>query len=59
MKAVKVPAGVTPEVNLRNLLHTDEEAHKRGIHYVFETQGRHHQSINRDTSGPTKRNYVL
>ena len=36
-------AGVTPEVNLRNLLCAVKEARKLGIHPGFETQGRHHQ----------------
>ena len=36
-------AGVTPEVNLRNPLCAGKEAHKRGIHPDFETQGRRHQ----------------
>ena len=36
-------AGVAPEVNLRNSLHTGDKARKRGIHPGFETQGRRHQ----------------
>ena len=36
-------AGVTPEVNLRNLLCAGEEAHKQGNPPWFETQGRRHQ----------------
>ena len=36
-------AGVTPEVNLRNLLCSGEKADKQGIHPGFETQGRRHQ----------------
>ena len=43
MLAVKRSAGVTPEVNLRNTLHTDEKAHKWGIHSDFETHGRRQQ----------------
>ena len=43
MPAVKRSAGVTPEVNLRNSLHTGDKAHKQWIHPGFETQGRHHQ----------------
>ena len=43
MLAAKRSAGVTPEVNLRNPLCIGEEAHKRGIHPGFETQGRRHQ----------------
>ena len=53
-------AGVAPEVNLRNSLHTGDKAHKWGIHPGFETQGRHCQKPqNRGISGPTKRTYVL
>ena len=36
-------AGVAPEVNLRNSLHTGDKAHKWGIQPGFETQGRHYQ----------------
>ena len=36
-------AGVAPEVNLRNSLHTGDDARKQGIHPDFETQGRHRQ----------------
>ena len=36
----KRSAGVAPEVNLRNPLHTGEEAHNRWVHPGFETQGR-------------------
>ena len=49
-------AGVAPEVNLRNSLHTGDKACKRGIHPDFETQGRHCQkSKTRGISGYTKR----
>ena len=41
--AIKGPTGVTLEVNLRNSLHTGEEACKGGIHPGFEFQGRHYQ----------------
>ena len=41
--AAKRSGGVTPEVNLRNSLHTGDKACKWGIHPGFETQGRHHQ----------------
>ena len=34
---------VTPEVNLRNSLHTGDKACKQGIHPGFETQGRRYQ----------------
>ena len=43
MLAIKKSAGVTPEVNLKNLLHAGEEARKQGIHPGFENQGRCHQ----------------
>ena len=43
MLAIQWSAGVTPEVNLRNLLHTGDETCKRGIHSGFETTGRYHQ----------------
>ena len=35
--------GCTPEVNLRNPLHTGKNACKRGIHSGFETQGSRYQ----------------
>ena len=41
--AIRSSAGVAPEGNLRNPLHTGDEAHKQGIHPGFETQGRCHQ----------------
>ena len=41
--AIKGPTGVTLEVNLRNPLHTGEEACKGGIHPGLEFQGRHYQ----------------
>ena len=43
MLGAKRSAGVAPEVNLRNPLHRGNEAHKRGNHPRFETQGRYHQ----------------
>ena len=43
MLAIKRLAGVAPEVNLKNPLHTGKEARKQGIHPGFETQGRCHQ----------------
>ena len=46
----KRSAGVAPEVNLRNPLHTGEEAHNRWVHPGFETQGRHHHQ-NSKTGG--------
>ena len=39
----KRSAGVTPEVNLKNLLHAGKEAYEQGIHPGFETQGTCHQ----------------
>ena len=43
MLATKRSAGVAPEVNLRNSLHTGDKARKRGIHCGFETQERRYQ----------------
>ena len=43
MLAIKRPTCVTLEMNLRNPLHTGEEAYKGGIHPGFEFQGRHYQ----------------
>ena len=45
MLAVKRSAGVTSEVNLRNPLHTSDEANKWMIHAGFEIQYRHHQEF--------------
>ena len=45
MQAIKRSVGVTPKVNLRNLLHPGKETWNRGIQSGFETQGRcHHKS---------------
>ena len=44
MLAAKRLAGLVPEVNLRNSLHTGNRHAREGIHPGFETQGRHHQS---------------
>ena len=53
-------AGVIPEVNLRNSLHTGDKAHNRGIHPGFETQGRHRQKSKTGVSvAPRKGLYVL
>ena len=35
MLVTKWPAGVAPEVNLRNPLYTSDKAHKRGVHPDF------------------------
>ena len=43
MLLAKRPAGVTPEVNLRNPLHAQDEGCKQGIPRGFETHGRYHQ----------------
>ena len=43
MLAIKSSAGVAPEVNLRDLLHVSDEAHKQGMDPNFETQDRCHQ----------------
>ena len=40
MLAAKRSAGVTPEVNLRILLHAGDKACKLGTYAGFETQGR-------------------
>ena len=42
-KWIKRSARVALKVNLRNLLHTGDQARKQEIHPGFETQGRHHQ----------------
>ena len=53
-------AGVTPEVNLRNLLWTGEEVHKRGNPPWLWNPGQTSPEVqNRGISGPTKRTYVL
>ena len=59
--SVKRSAGVAPEVNLRDLLHTGDQACKRGDPPLrFESQGSHHQkSKNGSISGPTKRTDVF
>ena len=45
MLAAKREAGVAALMNLKNLLHTGDEAHKWGIHPGFKTQSkRHHKS---------------
>ena len=49
-------AGVTPEVNLRIPLHTDEKACKQWIQPGFETQVRHHQESKRGVSVAPKKN---
>ena len=41
--AIKRSAGIAPEVNLRNPLHTGDEAYKRGIQPGFKTKTTHHQ----------------
>ena len=43
MLAIKMSAGVAPEVNVRNPLHTDENTLKQGIYPGFETQDRCNQ----------------
>ena len=58
--AVKSSAGLAPEVNLRNSLHTGDKTCEPGIHPGFETQGRHHQKSKSGVSvAPQKRNNVL
>ena len=50
-------AGVAPEMNLRNPLHTGNEAQE--IHPGFENQGRHHQKSKTVVSVAHKRIEVL
>ena len=38
LRTLKLSAGVAPEVNLGNPLHTGVDARKQGIHSGFETQ---------------------
>ena len=55
---IKMSAGVTPEVDLRNPMHTDKEACKQGIHSGFETLNRRHQkSITGVPMAPQKERY--
>ena len=56
----KRPAGITPEVNLRNPFHAGNRSCKWGIHPGFETQGQTSPKVqNRGISVPTKRTNVL
>ena len=48
----KRSAGITPEVNLKILLHAS-----KGIHPKFETYGRSPEVQNRGISGPTKKGW--
>ena len=62
MLAVKRLTSVTSEVNLRNPLHSSEEAYTWGFYSGFEIQSRRHQKSKtglRGISGPTKRTDVL
>ena len=52
MLAANRPADVAPEVNLRNPLHSGDEAHEQRIYTGFETQ-------NRGMNGLTKRANVF
>ena len=55
MLTVRRSAGVAPEVNLRNPLHTGDEAHHPGIHLDSEAQYRQSPKVqNRVISGPQK-----
>ena len=49
MLTIKRSESVTPEVNLRNLLHKGDETQKQGINPGIEIQDR-----NRGTNGPTR-----
>ena len=60
MLAAKRSAGVAPEVNLGNSVHTGDKAGKQGIHPGFETQGRGHQKSKSGVSvAPQKGTHVL
>ena len=51
---------MSPEVNLRNLLCTDEEVCMQGTHSGFDTQGRYHQESKTGVLvAPQKRTHVL
>ena len=54
--AIKSWVGVTPDVNLGNLL---QESYKQGIHPGFETQDIHHQSKTEVSVAPQKGTDVL
>ena len=55
MMAAKKSAGVTPDMNLRNTLHTGNKACKQGIHPGFETHdGRHQKSKTGVSVAPQK-----
>ena len=59
MLAAKRLAGVAPQANLRNILHTGKKAHKPGIHPGFETQGRHLQKSKQGYQWPHKKDSCL
>ena len=50
MLDVKRSAGVTPDVNLKNLLYKATKHASKGTHPGFETQTRHHQKSKRGVS---------
>ena len=56
MLAIKKSRGVTPEVNVRNLLCTGDEANKQAMHHGFET---HHRSSKQGYQRPRKKTDVL
>ena len=58
MLGTKKLAGVAPEVNLKNLLHTGGEAYKWGIHPGFETTARLHQKSKRGVSEAPQRGLI-
>ena len=45
MLATNRSAGITPDVNLRNPLHTDNKVHNQRIHPGFEIMGRRYQKF--------------
>ena len=49
----KRSAGVAPSVNLRNVLHSGDDAHKQGIHRSFESWRRHHPDPKQGYQCPT------
>ena len=55
MPSTKTQAGVAPEVNLRNPLHTGDKECKQGIESGFENQGICHQ---KGVNDPKERTYV-
>ena len=59
MLAPKRSAGVAPSVNLRNVLHSGDDAHKQEIHRSFESWRRHHPDPKEGYQCPTDMADVL